>query len=296
MGESYFFDLLAGDTGEIYALTSNNYKSTLTGHPVVVWKSTNEADTWTELLSQPDELNEGCDLIAGDLRKNDSGIEAVVIIGEGTGNDQINRVYQITADSYIEYDMDEVYTQLGGPVHLFNVKYVNNHIIALAGTEKCLLYDTDTQKVVKNLPYNLTMGCLKTKDQFLLYGKEIYSCLNAETLEEQKPEEKLQEFVQTMFQRNNNEVFPPMTVWNDTVVCVTKAGIYEYKAGETTQVKQFSSTVGNSRVFNGLLPICKSQDGKYYVYSLESSLENTKMVLWQIDGDKEVMKWTAPIF
>lgn len=291
VGESDYFDLLAGDTGEIYALTGNIYNSALTGRYVIAWKSTDQGDTWEELLSQPDELNdEKTFLAAGDLRKGEAGIEAIVILSEVNGkaeNGQVNHVYQITEDSYVKYDMDEVYAQLGGAVHLFQAKYVNSHIIALIGSEKCLLYDTNTQKIVKNLPYDLTMGCLKTQDQFLLYGKEIYSCLNAETLKDQEPEEGLQEFVQMMYEKNNHEVMPPMDAWNDTIVCVAKDGIYEYKAGETTQARQISHTVNDGRAFNGLLPICKTQDGEYYVCAFDGKMG---VSLWQIDGSKEELK------
>lgn len=289
VGESNYYDLLAGDAGEIYVLTDNDEEGALTDHYAVAWKSTDKGDTWEEILSQPDELNEESFLLAGDLREGEAGIEAIVIMQEK--NDKVkegyvNRVYQITTDSYVEYDMDEVYTQLGSQDHLFNVKYVNDRIIALVGAEECLLYDLNTQKVVKNLPYNLTMGCLITQDQFLLYGKEIYSCLNVETLEEREPEEGLQEFVQMMYEKNDNEVMPPMAAWNDTVVCVTKRDIYEYKAGEITQVKRLSYAVNDGKAFNGLLPICKARDGEYYV----CTFSQTGMSLWQIDGDKEEMK------
>lgn len=287
--ESYYYDLLASDTGEIYVLTDNDYDGTLTDYHAVAWKSTDQGDTWESILFQPDELNEESGLLAGDLREGESGIEAIVIIEEKNDKAEdgyVNRVYQITADSYIEYDMNEVYTRLGDQNHLFNVKYVNDDIIALIGTEECLLYDVNTQKVVKSLSYDLTMGCLKTRDQFLLYGKEIYSCLNAETLEEQKPEEELQEFVQTMYEKNHNNVFPPMAAWNDTIVCVTNSGIYEYKDRATTQITQLSNVVNEGRAFNGMLPICKARDGKYYI----CTFSETGMSLWQIDGDKEEMK------
>lgn len=290
VGESYYFDILSGDSGEIYTLTSNHYDSALTGHHVIAWKSMDQGDTWIEVLSQPDELSEESDLIAGDLRKGENGIEAVVIMSEMNDeekNGQVNWVYQITSDSYVKYDMEEVFAELGAPEHLFNVKYVNNHTIALVGTEKCLLYDTNSQKIVKKLPYDLTMGCLKTLDQFLIYGQEIYSCLNAETLEEQEPEEGLREFVKMMLVKNSNIVLPPMAAWNDTIVCVTTSGIYEYKDGETTQTKQLSDKVNNGSFFNGLLPVCKAGDGEYYICAFQGDGE---MSLWQITGDKEEMK------
>lgn len=182
--------------------------------------------------------------------------------------------------------MDEVYTQLGGQDSLRNMNYVNEHIIALIGTDDCLLYDTNTEKVVKSLPYDPSKGWLQTKDQFLLYGKEIYSCIDAETLEEEESEGGLQEFVQTMYEKNNNDVLPPMAVWNDTVVCVTRSGIYEYKDGETTQIRRLSAAATKGYAFNGLLPMCKTQDGEYYV----CTFGDTGMYLWHINGSNEEMK------
>lgn len=295
VGESYYYDLLAGDAGEIYALTDNDEKNELTDHHALVWKSMDQGDIWEEVLSQPDELKEDSGLFAGDLRKGEDGIEAIVIMMEREDDNAeggyVNRVVQITADSCTEYDMDEVYTQLGGQDHLRDVKYVNDHSIALVGTEECLIYDIDSQKVIKNLPYNLRMGYLKTQDQFLLYGTEIYGCINAETLEEEEPEEGLQEFVQMMCKKNNagtlDMLFPPMAAWKDTIVCVTKEAIYEYKDGEITQSKQLSSAVNNGHAFNGLLPFCKTGDGAYYVCTFDGA---GGMSLWQIDGNKEEMK------
>lgn len=299
VGKSSYFDLLAGDTGELYTLTDNDYDSALTGYPVIVWKSTDQGNTWQEILTQPNGLDEDSSVaddlqmrepspIAGDLRMGENGIEAVVIVGGMHDDEQYNRVYQITEDSFVEYDMDEIYTLIGGVTNLFNIKYVNDHIIALVGVDKCVLYDINTQKVVKELPYDLTMGCLKTQDQFLLYGTEIHSCINAETLEEQTPEEGLQEFVQTMFEKNFKLVMPPMATWKDTIVCVTKSGIFEYKDGKTTQVRQPSRAINDGRPFNGLLPICKAGDDKYYISVFNFGSDG--MSLWQIDGDKEEMK------
>lgn len=293
VGNAYYLDLLAGDAGEIYVLTGDGqdgHNSALTGHPVVAWKSTDQGDTWQEALSQPDGLNENCFLVAGDLRKGENGIEAIVVIAE-TGsqleNGQVHRVYQITADSYVQYNIEEASARLGRSIDLFNVKYVNSHTIALVGSEKCLLYDTNTQQVVKELPYDMTMGCLKTQDQFLLYGKEIYSCINSETLEDQEAEEGLQEFMQLMYAKNSNLVLPPMYADNETIVCAAKAGIYEFRAGKTTEVRPLSDTVTDGHPFNGLLPICKAQDGSYYICAFSGDIG---MALWQIDGDKEELK------
>ena len=289
VGHSYYFDLLAGNDGEIYALTDNDYNSELTDHHVIAWKSTDHGNSWETMLLQPEELMAGSSLRAGDLREREAGIEAIAIFSdeekEHTG-EYVVRVYQIGADSYKELDMEEVYTQFENQDNLFTVKYVNDNIIALAGPEKCLLYDLNSEKVVKNFPYDLTMGFLKTQRQFLIYGKEIYTCLNAETLEEQKPEEGLQEFVKKMFEKNNKEVMPPMAVWKDTIACATKAGIYEYKSGEITQIKQLFRVVHDGKSFNGMWPMCKTADDLYYI----CTLNGFNMSLWEIDGDKEELK------
>lgn len=286
VGESYYYDLVADDTGEIYVLTSNDDTGELTDHHVIVWKSRDQADTWEEVLSQPDELTEDSELLGGDLREGKAGIEALIIIEEKDNKSEdgyVTRVYQIDADSYVQYDMSEVYAKLGDPSKLYNVKYVNDNTIALVGTKECLLYDTITQKVVKTLSCDLTMGCLLTQDQFLLYGKEIYSCLDANTLEEQEPDKDLQVFVQTMYEKNGQDVFPPMQVQDDTIICVTKTGIYEYQAGEITQMNRLSAAANEGRAFNGLLPVCKGNGGEYYV----CVFGDTGMTLWQIDGNRE---------
>lgn len=290
VGESYYYDLLAGDSGELYVLTDNDYKGSLTEHQVIAWKSTDKGDTWEEVLCLPDELEGELDLFAGDLREGEAGLEALVLVEEKNNEAEdgyVNRVYQITADSYKEYDMDEVYARLGYPDALWNMNYVNDHMIALIGTEDCLLYDTNTEKVVKSLPYNAGReGWLKTREQFLLYGDGIYSCIDAETLKEQEPEEGLQEFVRMMYEKNTDGVQPPMAVWNDTVVCVTRAGIYEYQDGEITQIRRLSTAVTKGYAFNGLLPVCKTQDGEYYV----CTFGDAGMDLWHIHGEKEEMK------
>ena len=288
VGESYYYDLLAGDSGEIYALTDNDYYGELTEENTIVWKSTDQCDTWESVLCQPDNLNEESSLFAGDLREGPSGIEAVVMIQEDDPNGNgsyTNRVYQVSADSFAEYNMDEVYALLGSQDHLFNVKYVNDHVIALIAAETCLLYDTGTQEIIKELPYDLTMGCLLTQDQFLILGKEICTCLNADTLEEQSPDPGLQEFVRSMCA--NNGVFPPMQAQGDTIICVTATGIYEYCAGETKQIRQLSSAAAfGDYALNGLLPVCRGQENEYYV----CIFGDAGMNLWKIDSNTEEMK------
>ncbi len=289
LGESVYFDLLSGTDGEIYALTDSDCDGQITDHHVIVWKSTDEADTWEEMLSQPSELNDEAELIAGDLREGENGIEAVVIIRESNPSEDdvyTNRVYCIQEDSCEEYNMDEAYALLGSQDHLFNIKYVNAHTLALVGTTGCLLYDMDMQEIVKELPYNLTMGCLLTQNQFLLYGNEIYTCIDVNTLNECEPEVGLQDFVRVMVEKNNREVFPPIQAQGDTVASVTNSGIFEYREGEIVQVRQLSKQLNGGHTYNGLLPFCKSLDGKYYVCTFTSQ----GMALWQIDSGGEEMK------
>ena len=66
---------------------------------------------------------------------------------------------------------------------------VNDHVVSVAGTEQCVLYDTEQQKPLKTLSYDYcSAGFFSVKDQFIVYGNEIKYCLNKETLEEQEPE------------------------------------------------------------------------------------------------------------
>ena len=43
-----------------------------------------------------------------------------------------------------------------------------------------------------------------------MYCDEIKYCLNAETLEEQEPEDGLEQFVEDMWEANDRDVFAPM--------------------------------------------------------------------------------------
>ena len=294
---STYYNLLAGNDGEIYALTSSDYDTPQIDQSVIVWKSSDQCNTWESVLIQPDPLDENSNSgpIAGDLREGESGIEAVIIADKYTADDDADytrQVYQVTKDSYTEYNMDEVYTILGDQNNLFSVRYVNDHTLALVGYVNCLLYDTDTQKVVKELPYSLTMGgmeCLLTQDQFLIYGKEIYTCLNADTLEDETPDPGLEEFIQAMYVNNGSDVLAPMYAQSDTITCIAATGIYEYCDGETKQIRELSTSafgVGGY-VLNGLLPACKGHDGEYYVCTFS---DTGGISLWKIGSDVEKLK------
>ena len=88
----------------------------------------------------------------------------------------------------------------------------------------------------------------------------------------------LQEFVRAMFASNGNDVFPPMQAQDDTIICVTATGIYEYCAGETKQIRQLSSVAAfGNHALNGLLPVCRGQENEYYV----CIFGGTGMNLWE---------------
>lgn len=82
VGESYYYDFLAGDAGELYVLTDNDQQGVLTDHHAIAWKSVDQGDTWEEVLSWPGELNGEIALFAGDLREGETGIEAIVLVEE----------------------------------------------------------------------------------------------------------------------------------------------------------------------------------------------------------------------
>ena len=117
------------------------------------------------------------------------------------------------------------------------------------------------------------------KEQFIIYGKEIKYCLNAETLEEQEPEEGLEIFITEMWKENGSDVFPSMRAYDDCVICVTQKAIYEYRDGETVQVLAVPKYVRGGRFFNGMNPVCRDKDGTYYVNTLLAG----ETTLWRIE-------------
>ena len=161
---------------------------------------------------------------------------------------------------------------------------MNDHVLSIAGIDKCVLYDITQQKELKSLSYDYgRAGFLSMKDQFILYCDEIKYCLNADTLEEQEPEDGLEQFVEDMWEANAREVFAPMKAWNDTVVCVTRKAIYEYRDGRTVNVLSVPKTVHRGNSFNGMLPVCKGHQNTYYL-SVFSAGNTT---LWRMEPDLE---------
>lgn len=293
--DAYYYDLMADDTGDIFALTDNASKSALKDARVIAWKSSDQGNTWEELLYQPEALKDDSELEAGALRTGKEGIEAFAVFSEhmdGAEEEHAHRFYRITENSCDELEASEAFNQLGDEA-LWNVSFVNGHVISIAGGEQCVLYDIDQQKAVKNLSYDsFAAAFLSMQEQFLVYGKEIVYCLDAETLEEQEPEKSLQEFVTAMYEKNDGVVFPPMDVYKDTVVCATTEAIYEYREGKTVQALSIPDIVNLGKSFNGMLPMCKGKGNAYYVGVFASG----KMNLQQIVEDKETEKDAFTIY
>ena len=102
---------------------------------------------------------------------------------------------RVTEKKSEELNVGDLFTKIGG--YAWNISMVNDHVVSVAGTEQCVLYDTEQQKPLKTLSYDYcSAGFFSVKDQFIVYGNEIKYCLNKETLEEQEPEAGLKKFVQ----------------------------------------------------------------------------------------------------
>lgn len=283
--DAYYYHLLAADTGDIFAFADNFSEGDFKDEPVIVWKSSDRGDTWEELLHQPEALPDGFALRAGAMRIGKDGLEAFAVFSEDAGetmDGNVSRLFRITETSCEELEAGEVCKQLSGGV--WNISFVNGHIISLAGGEQCVLYDTEKQKAIKSLSYDpYSVGFLSMPNQFIVYGKEIVYCLDAETLEEQYADKGLQEFVATMYQKNGDTVLPPMNTYKGTVICVTAEAVYEYREGKTIQTLSVPDMLNGGNCFNGMCPICRGQDNAYYVSGFAA--KETK--LWRLEADQK---------
>lgn len=278
--DAYYYDLMTDDEGNLFALANTTDEDTSRKRQAIVWQSSDQGDTWEKLLFQPERLKEGSELKAGALREEKEGVEAFAVFTEyqdKTREKYTHRLYRINSDGYEEMKADKVLEQLGDG--LWNISFVNDHILSLGGGEECVLYDIKEQKPVKKLSYNLySVGFLPIKEQFLIYGKDLSYCLDAENLEEEKAEESLQEFIAEMYKKNGSDVFPPMDTEQETIVCVTKEAVYEYKNGKTQRVLPIPETVNERKFFNGMMPVCKGEDGVYYVSVLGAEGGNLQKI------------------
>lgn len=279
----YYNDLLTTEAGEVYALTDGTSEDGT--DPVLVWKSTDQGKNWEEVIKLPDTISTESYISTGALQVEKDDLSVFVVVSDledGTSDSGGSRLLRITEKGSEELKAGEVFEKLGGSV--WKISVVNDHVLSIAGIDKCVLYDITQQKELKSLSYDYgRAGFLSMKDQFIVYCDEIKYCLNAETLEEQEPEEGLEKFVEDMWEANAREVFAPMKAWNDTVVCVTRKAIYEYRDGRTVNVLSVPKTVHRGNSFNGMLPVCKGHQNTYYL-SVFSAGNTT---LWRMEPDLE---------
>ena len=280
----YYNDLLTTEAGEVYALTDGTSEDGT--DPVLVWKSTDQGKNWEEVIKLPDTISTESYISTGALQVEKDDLSAFVVVvsdpEDGASDSGGSRLLRITENDSEELNAGEVFEKLGGSV--WKITVVNAHVLSIAGIDKCVLYDITQQKELKSLSYDYgRAGFLSMKDQFIVYCDEIKYCLNAETLEEQEPEDGLEQFVEDMWEANDRDVFAPMKAWNDTVVCVTTKAIYEYRDGKTVNALSVPDTVHGGTSFNGMFPICKGSQNTYYL----SALSAGETTLWRMEPDPE---------
>ena len=288
----YYNDLLTTDEGEVYALTDGTSEEGT--DPVLVWKSTDQGENWEKVIKLPDTIYAGSFISAGALQEEEDKLNAYVVVSDSddsTSDSGGNRLLWITEKGSEELNAGEVFEEIGGSV--WKISVVNDHVLSIAGIDKCVLYDITQQKELKSLSYDYgRAGFLSMKDQFIVYCDEIKYCLNAETLEKQEPEDGLEQFVEDMWEANDRDVFAPMKAWNDTVVCVTTKAIYEYRDGRTVKALSVPDTVHGGTSFNGMSPICKGSQNTYYL----SALSAGETTLWRIEPDLKKEATTFTIY
>ena len=198
IGDSYYYDLLSSENGDIYALTDGEAENG--EKPVFVWKSSDQGENWEDEMQLPDTLPEDSYLMAGTLQESKDGLEAFVIVSDPEDSESDAggcHLMRVTEKKSEELNTGDLFTKIGG--YAWNISMVNDHVVSVAGTEQCVLYDTEQQKPLKTLSYDYcSAGFFSVKDQFVVYGNEIKYCLNKETLEEQEPEAGLKKFVEEM--------------------------------------------------------------------------------------------------
>lgn len=286
----YYNDLLTTDEGEVYALTDGTSEEGT--DPVLVWKSTDQGENWEKVIKLPDTIYAGSFISAGALQEEEDKLNAYVVVSDSddsTSDSGGNRLLWITEKGSEELNAGEVFEKIGGSV--WKISVVNEHVLSIAGIDKCVLYDVTQQKKLKSLSYEYgRAGFLSMEDQFIVYCDEIEYCLNTETLEEQEPEDGLEKFVEDMWEANDREVFAPMRAWKGTAVCVTSKAIYEYRDGKTVNALSVPGTVHGGICFNGMFPVCKGSQNSYYL----STISTGKITMWRIEPElkKEATAFT----
>lgn len=289
--DAYYYDLFENEEGKICALADNGISGGGKDAPVIAWESSDRGETWEELLYQPEGTEEHSEMLAGVLRDGEEGIEAFTVFGDYTdgGEEKSPQLFRITENDYEELDAGDVFEQTGNLV--WNVSFVNDHVISVAAGERCVFYDIVKQEVLKSLSYDAyTVGFLSMPEQFLIYGEEIVYCLDTETLEEEEPEENLKQFVSFVYKENESgggNVFPPMDIQGDRIICATAEAIYEYRDGETVLALSVPDTVNGGNSFNGMMPVCRGRDNSYYVSAQAAGSTELQRIEADQDTEKE---------
>ena len=178
----YYNDLLTTDAGELYAMTDGTSEEGT--DPVLVWKSTDQGKSWEKVIKLPDTISADSYISTGVLQKKNDELSAFVVVSDpedGTSDSGVSRLLRITEKGSEELNTGDVFEKLGGSA--WRITVVNDHVLSIAGIDKCVLYDITQQKELKSLSYDYgRAGFLSMKDQFILYCDEIKYCLNADTL------------------------------------------------------------------------------------------------------------------
>lgn len=292
---AFYYDILEDSEGKLLAVTDNYIIGENTGQPVIVWESSDKGETWKELICQPETVSQDSMLRSGAIREGKDGAEVFAVfedqaddMEEGGGS----HFLRITETGYEELKTGEEFQETG---LICEIAFVNDHVLALGGSEQCVFYDIEKQEVFKSLSYDyMSSGFLPMEEQFVVYGTELVSCLDAETLEEEEPEKGLELFVADMFEKNNSEVFSPMCSYGDTVISATADGIYEYRDGNTVRSLTIPDTANSGKPFNAMFPMCKGKDNTYYVAGMP--VQGTELLRIEEDKDAEGGDGTFSIY
>ena len=102
-------------------------------------------------MQPPDTLPEDSYLLAGTLQESTDGLEAFVIVSDPENSESDAggcHLMRVTEKKSEELNVGDLFTKIGG--YAWNISMVNDHVVSVAGTEQCVLYDTEQQKPFKN--------------------------------------------------------------------------------------------------------------------------------------------------
>ena len=126
IGDSYYYDLLSSETGDIYALTDGEAENG--EKPVFVWKSSDQGENWEDEMQLPDTLPEDSYLLAGTLQESTDGLEAFVIVSDPENSESDAggcHLMRVTEKKSEELNVGDLFTKIGG--YAWNISMVNDH-------------------------------------------------------------------------------------------------------------------------------------------------------------------------